>query len=72
MWRPDDWEEKVAEAVKQLGKLPEDPGFPIIIQHSIEWEMLKATIYNAGADAILEALKREGKHIYTGEYAVNW
>jgi len=58
MWRPNDWEN------------PHETGEPL--NWAASKEVACHNAYEAGADAILEALKRAGKHIYTGGYAVNW
>lgn len=54
------WNEKTHEIVESLGPLPPQTEFPIAVSNSFDWSMLRRRIFEAGADAILEALKKEG------------
>lgn len=55
--RPDNWNERRKKAVTELGMLPPQTEFPIMIPDSFDWFRLKSQLYEAGADAMLEALK---------------
>ena len=63
-YKPDDWDEKKKRAVSEKGMLPPQTEFPVVIPSSLAWEMLKAQLYEAGADAMLESLKKNGEYLH--------
>jgi len=71
MWRPKEgWNNPYPDHPKPDEPMSEGQSRAL---STINYERLICrTAFEAGADAILEALKRAGKHIYTGGYAVNW
>jgi hypothetical protein len=62
MWRHEgikNWLKKTQKEVENLGMLPPQTGFPIVVPNTIEWSILKRQLFEAGADAMLEALKKQ-------------
>jgi hypothetical protein len=71
MWRHEgikNWLKKTQKEVENLGMLPPQTGFPIVVPNTIEWSILKRQLFEAGADAMLEALKKDGTHFRVGEW----
>ena len=58
---PPDWEDKRKEAVAELGKLPNQTEFPIVVPNSLAWVILKSQLFDAGAEAIYSFAKEEGR-----------
>ena len=66
MYRPEGtekWYEQTKELLTNQGIIPPQTEYPIIISSEFEWEVLKRNCFEAGADAMLEGLK---KHISAG------
>ena len=62
-WRPEGqlkWNKKTHGTVEKLGPLPPQTEFPIVVPNGFDWSMLRRQIFEAGADAILEALRGRG------------
>ena len=57
MWRPKDWRDKTQDIVVEAGMLPPQVKYPIVIPSGLEWDILKRQLFEAGADAMLEALR---------------
>lgn len=56
-YRPPGWENMRNKAIAGAGKLPNQTEFPIVMPSSLEWEILKGQLFEAGASAMLKALK---------------
>ena len=61
-WRPREWRENTTTSASQTGLLSPYASFPIVVPSSLEWDILKRQLFEAGADAMLEALKKEGEY----------
>ena len=60
MFRPDgllEWNKKTHDIIENLGILPPQVEFPIVVPDSFYWGMLRRQIFEAGADEMLNALR---------------
>ena len=55
-WRPKDWGK---HSMDEIVKLPTDV-YPLLIPSSLEWDIQRKRLFEAGADAMLEALLDKG------------
>lgn len=62
MWRPKDWEK---HNMDKIVKLPPDV-YPLVIPSSFEWDIQRIKLFEAGADAMLKALKEQGQFVTNG------
>ncbi len=61
MYRPEGikiWYEKTKPLLLNQGVIPPQTEYPIVISSEFEWEVLKRRCFEAGADAMLEGLRR--------------
>ena len=69
MWRPKgakQWYKQTKPLLTNQGIIPPQTEYPIIISSEFEWEVLKRRCFEAGADAMLEALWKMAKESPTG------
>lgn len=59
-YRPDNWDKVKKKAIAERGMLPPQTEFPIVIPNSLDWDILKAQLFESGADAMLKALCNDG------------
>ena len=65
MWRPERWEELKKGIADESWMLPPQTEFPIVIPSGLEFQLMKSNLIEAGADTLLEALKKQTSHPQT-------
>ena len=61
--RPEGWEDTVKHILSGIGKVKGEP-YPILIQDGLEWDITRRKLIEAGADAIVKALKKDGQFVH--------
>ena len=71
-YRPEgleEWYENTHDKVESLGILPPQVEYPIVVSSDFEWGTIRRQIFEAGADAMLEGLKKEAwNKLKPGDY----